>query len=157
MKLVCPECREKFPWAKNTAFPRYCPCCRADIGTDVADDEIVMPFIRSSQRTAQAQSADDVYRQMEQGSQARAEMAASHLGLSASDMSDLKITNIRDASKPGEIAAVPVVNDVTKVMDRGIGGFQGNNGAEFARGTNIGLYPRAGAKTMNGLQKLMGK
>lgn len=157
MKLVCPDCRKKFPWERDTAFPRFCPLCSSDIGTDCADDEIVMPFIRSSTRTAQAQSADDVYRQMEKGSEVRAEMAASQLGVSISEMSDLKVTDLRSASRPGEIAAVPVVNDVTKVMDRGIGGFQGNNGAEFAKGTNTGLYPRAGANTMQGLQRLMGK
>ncbi len=146
MKLVCPDCRKKFPWERDTAFPRFCPLCSSDIGTDCADDEIVMPFIRSSVRTAQAQSADDVYRQMERGSEQRTEMAASHLGVPTSEMSDLKLTDLKDASRPGEIAAVPVNNAVSQVMAQGVGGFRGADGLGYSASVQTGAFANAGAK-----------
>lgn len=146
MKLVCPDCRKKFPWERDTAFPRFCPLCSSDIGTDCADDEIVMPFIRSSQRTAQAQSADDVYRQMEKGSEQRAEMAASQLGVPVSEMSDLKVTDLRSASRPGEIAAVPVNNAVSQMLDQGVGGFRGTDGLGYSASVQTGAFANSGAK-----------
>lgn len=154
MKLVCPDCRKKFPWEKNTAFPRFCPLCSSDIGHDTADDDIVMPFIRSSQRTAQAQSADDVYRQMEKGSEVRAQMAAEHLGVSASEMSDLKVTNLKDASRPGEIAAVPVNNAVSQVMAQGVGGFRGTDGLGYSASVQTGAFANSGAKMRTAIHQI---
>ena len=124
---------------------------------DRDDDDIVMPFITSSQLSERTRASDNVYKQMEVGSNVRAQMAAEHLGVSASDVADIKITNLRDARNPGEIAAPPVVNEITKTMDKGIGGFQGQNGAEFAAGTKVGHYPNAGANAMAGLQRMMGR
>ena len=159
VKLRCPVCLDKFTWDAKLPWPRICPfpACRAEMGEERADDDIVMPFITSSQLAERTRASDSVYRQMETGSEVRAEMAASHLGVSAADVADLKITNLRDARNPGEIAAVPVVNDVSKVMDKGVGGFQGSNGAAFAAGTKVGHYPNAGARAIGAMQRAMGK
>ncbi len=157
VKLKCPDCRQVFRWETAEKWPNNCPMCGSDIGNDRADDDVVMPFITSSQLAERTRASDSVYKQMETGAEVRAEMAASHLGVPASDVADLKITNLRDARNPGEIAAVPVVNDVSKIMDRGIGGFQGSNGAEFAAGTKVGHYPNAGARAIGAIQRAMGK
>ena len=124
---------------------------------DRADDDIVMPFITSSQLAERAKRSDDVYKQLETGSEVRAHMAAEHLGVPMADVADIKITNLRDARNPGEVAAPPVSNEITKVMDKGIGGFQGANGSQFAEGTKVGHYPNAGARAVTGLQRMMGK
>ncbi len=118
------------------------------MGNDRADDDIAMPAIRSSEQRARNGASDQVYRQLEQSSEMRAEVA---------DTSAIKITNLRDARNPGEVAAVPVQNDITKVMDRGIGGFQGQNGAEFAAGVKTGYRPNEGARTMASVKQLMGR
>ena len=158
IRLKCPVCEKKFSWDAALPWPNICPfpACQAVMGNDRADDDVVMPFITSSQSSERTRASDQVYRQMEQGSETRAQLAASHLGVSTSDMADIKITNLRDARKPGEIAAPPVINDVTKVMDKGIGGFQGQNGAEFAAGVKTGYRPNEGARTMAGLKQMMG-
>lgn len=157
VRLKCPDCRQVFRWETADKWPNHCPMCGSDINNDRADDDVVMPFITSSQLSERTRASDNVYKQMEKGAEVRAEMAAAHLGVSASDVSDLKITNLRDARNPGEIAAPPVVNDVSKIMDRGIGGFQGQNGAEFAAGTKVGHYPNAGAKAVASLHRMLGK
>lgn len=148
MKLRCPECRKAFSWDVNLAWPNRCPfpSCQAEMGNNRADDDVVMPFITSSQLAERMARTDDVYRQMEAGSEQRAQQAASLAGVPLSEMSDLKITNLKDARKPGEIAAVPVNNAVSQIIDRGIGGFQGSNGVEYSAGVQAGAYANAGAK-----------
>lgn len=142
--LRCPDCRDKFPWPATADFPRYCPLCRADIGIDTDDTVISMPSLRS----ASSKSVDNVYREMERGSEIRAEKGAELAGCSVEEMSGLKITDIRTGLKEGEIAAPPLNNPVTQAMAQapGLTGFQAN-GAQFAASTAVGPYARAGAKT----------
>jgi hypothetical protein len=158
VKLKCPVCEKKFVWDAKLPWPRECPFpeCRAEMADERADDDVVMPFITSSQLAERSRASDSVYRQMEAGAEVRSQMAASHLGVSTADVADIKITDLRDARNPGETAAVPVQNAVTKVMDKGIGGFQGN-GSEFAAGTKVGHYPNAGARAIGAVQRAMGK
>lgn len=142
--LKCPDCRGKFPWDRTADFPQFCPLCRADIGIDTDDTVIHMPSLRS----AASKSVDKVYADMEKGSELRMQKGAEMAGCSPEEMSSLKITDIRTGLKEGEIAAVPVNNAVTQAMSQtpGLTGFQAN-GAEFAAGTRVGPYARAGAKT----------
>lgn len=101
MRLRCPLCREAFPWAPGAAFPERCQVCKQRIGHDRDDDDIVMPFVRSNGRTA---SVDKVYRDMEAGSEIRAQAAADMAGVPVSEMAGLKITNMNDRHD-AEIAA----------------------------------------------------
>ena len=103
---------------------------------------------------------DKVYRDMERASEGRAEQAAEMAGVPVSEMSHLKITNMRDNVQVGESAAMPVVNDVTRQMDAiaargGQIGFA--NGADFAATTNSGPYPRAGAAALGAIQRTIFK
>src|ERR1700675_4882193 len=95
--LRCPECRGKFPWFPAKGMPRFCALCGAEVGHDRADDDVVMPFIKS----AKTKSVDSVYRDMEAGSENRARLAAEHAGVPVSEMSSLKITDMRDNMKAG--------------------------------------------------------
>lgn len=168
--IRCPVCREKFPWIPTDGFPEECPNtgCKSRIAHDRADDDIVLPFIRSSAKT---KAVDGMYRQMEEGSEFRAQAAAAELGVPASEMSSLKITNMQDNLRPGDMAAKEVTaanNTVVRHMEAtGVGGFQ-QNGAGFASGTSTGainvngkivqgIEPRAGARTMSRIQRLSGK
>ena len=161
--LKCPECRKAFKWEPSKPEPRYCPLCNADLGEPADDNVISIPAFLSPKTRA----ADAVYRQAEDASVVRAEKAAELAGCDVSEMSALKITNMRDAKHAGDIAAVPVVNDVTRQMDavnaRG-GQFGFSNGSEFAAGiasgavtvngvTTQGVVPRAGAKTLGAIQR----
>ena len=141
----CPDCAEKFKWPGDQAWPDFCPKCRSDLRKEVT--EIAMPFIRS----AQSKSVDKVYRDIEAGSETRAQMAADLLGVPVADVSDLKVTNLRDA-KPGEIHAVPVNNEVSRFMDQHkVGGF-GGQGVEYSPAVQSGPHANSGAKFRTQLQ-----
>lgn len=144
-KFKCPDCGEVFRSSDKPDWD-FCPKCKTSLKTS---DEICMPFISS----AKAKSPDQVYRQMEQGAEFRAQAAASILGVPTSDVSDLKITNLRDTHY-GESANVPVVNDVTKMMDAApdLTGFQAL-GAQLSNGTQVGPFPNVGAKFQTQLRK----
>lgn len=163
--LRCPECRKAFKWEPSKEEPRFCPLCDADMGEPADDNVIVLPAFLS----AKTKAGDAIYRQAEAASEHRVQQAAALAGCDPSEMSSLKITDMRSTKHAGDIAAVPVVNDVTKQMDAinargGSFGFSGGQGAEFAAGTATGavtvngvttqgIVPRAGAKTLGAIQR----
>jgi 3-deoxy-D-manno-octulosonic acid (KDO) 8-phosphate synthase len=163
--LRCPECRQAFKWEPTKPDPRHCPLCEADLGEPPGDNVIAIPAFLS----AKTKAGDAIYRQAEAASEVRAEKAAELAGCDVSEMSSLKITDMRSTKHAGDIAAMPVVNDVTRQMDAvnargGQFGFAGGNGAEFAAGistgtvtvdgqTTHGIEPRAGAKTLGAIQR----
>lgn len=114
--------------------------CRAQL--TVPKDEIAMPFIRS----ASTGHHDKLYRDMERGSEVRAQAAADMLGVSTADVSDLKITNLRDTHE-GEMAHVPIVNEVSKMMDKApdATGFQ-PQAAGYSGAVQGGPFPNSGAR-----------
>jgi hypothetical protein len=148
LKLKCPDCAETFKWPGEQKWPEFCPHCRAQMTTR-GDDEICMPFIGR----AQTKATDSVYRRMEAGSEVRAQAAADMLGVSAADVSDLKINNLRD-TRYGEVAHVPVSNDVSKLMDAtpDATGFQ-SAGVQFSGNVQTGPFPNTGAKFQTELRK----
>ena len=165
--LRCPDCRQSFKWEPTKPDPRYCPLCDADLGEPQADNVIAIPAFLS----AKTKAGDALYRQAEAASEVRAEKAAELAGCDVSEMSALKITDMRSTKHAGDIAAMPVDNEVTRQMAAvnargGQFGF-GNNGSEFAVGistgavtvnghTTQGIEPRAGAKTLGKIQRSLG-
>ena len=157
-KLRCPDCRDTFPWDPKAAWPRFCPMCKSDINNDRDDDDIVMPFVRTSAKT---KSIDQFYRTEEKKSEERVNMAAEAAGCSPSEMSDLKLTNLNDR-KDAEIAAIPVRNSVTEQMDhmQRLGhpaGFGNINPVGMADQVKSGPHPNAGARSLQRLQSIMGR
>ena len=166
--LRCPDCRQAFKWEPTKPDPRFCPLCNSDLGEPPADNVICVPAFLS----AKTKAGDAIYRQAETASEFRVAQAAEMAGCDPSEMSSLKITDMRDTRHAGDIAAVPIVNDVTKQMDfvnskGGQFGFSGSNGSEFAAGTasgavtvngvtTQGIEPRAGAKTLGRIQRQLG-
>jgi hypothetical protein len=121
-QIRCPGCRKAFPWDPAIDLPERCPlkgCGYVAKKRDPEVDEdgvivIAAPFIGS----AKTKATDACYRELETSSEHRAQLAADVAGVPVSEMSHLKVTNLKDNTKPGEIAAMPVVNEVTKQMDR---------------------------------------
>jgi len=129
VRVQCPQCANKFH--SKTVYG-VCPYCGHE--AEVPDDTVIsMPSLRS----ATTKATDKVYRDMETASIQRAEQAASVAGVPVSEMSHLKITNLRDNVQIGETYAMPPpVNEVTKQMElmraRGIPvGFTANPNASF--------------------------
>jgi hypothetical protein len=150
--LVCSECRGRTPF--NGTYPRFCSHCGADTRPPVDDGVIAMPAFLS----AKTKATDKVYRDTERGSEIRAHAAAELAGVHVSEMADLKITNMNDR-RDAEIAAMPVVNDVTRMMDAApkgspfgfAGGGMGGGGAELSPDVQAGPYPNAGARMRTAL------
>ena len=160
-QIRCPGCRKPFPWDPAIDLPERCPLkgcgyVAAKREPEVDEDGVIViaaPFLRS----ARMKAVDSTYRELETSSEHRAQMAADAAGVPVSEMSHLKVTNIRDNLKPGEIAAMPVVNDVTKQMDRmKAGGMPvGFGDQQFARvGASTGY---AGTRAMESSQSLITK
>lgn len=142
--LKCPECRGKFPWQPKLRYPKICPLCEADIGCDRDDDDIVMPSIR----TMRSVTADKVYRDIEKGSEVRAELAAQAVGCDPSEMSGLKITNMNDRNDC-EIGHVelPANNEVAAAMAKMPSMGFGNAGLAYSGAVGQGEHANAGART----------
>src|SRR4051812_43196490 len=100
--IVCSDCRGRFKWTDQN--PKFCAKCGASFGNDPDDDDICMPAFLSAKSAA----TDKVYRDMEAGSEVRAQLAADKLGVPVSEMSDLKITDFNNRTPP------PVNNAVTQ-------------------------------------------
>lgn len=146
----CPECRRSFKWDPLEGMPRYCAFsdCKFDMGEPPDDNVIALPAFLS----AKGKSVDDTARALMDSSNHRAEQAAQMLGTSVSDMSDMKVTDLRSTKHEGEIAAVPVVNEVTRQMDmlaaRGapVGFGAGATAVEHSAAVRSGEHPNMGAK-----------
>ena len=104
VRLRCPICRGTFVWdIVNSGFPDDCKVCGEHIGHDRADDDIVMPSIRDARSVMQR--TDQVYRDIERGSEIRAQIAAEQVGATPAEMSGIKITDLRPTTQPGSSAA----------------------------------------------------
>jgi hypothetical protein len=171
--IRCPMCKTKFRWlAVSEPYPRDCPECGAYVGHDRDDADVVVPNILSFS----TRCSDGVYRAMEKSSEDRMYAAAEQAGCSPSEMSGLKITNLRDNMKQGDVAAMPVVNDVTRQMDAiaavnpnsmfGFGAGGGEAGLHFGAGVASGhiaegvkgsIMPNVGAKMQRTLNQTHGE
>jgi hypothetical protein len=154
--LKCPACREKFKYDVTNGWPDECPICKTDINNRRDDDDVVMPNILSFR----TKNNDKVARDIMDGSEKRAEIAAQMAGTSVEEMSNLKITNLNDRNDT-QFSAVEVNNPVTqrmaemqaKGMPTGFGVAQAQ---EFAAAAHVDTFAQhAGAKEMSRMQRLM--
>ena len=149
-RYSCPDCFASFPWlherSDQSDVPDFCPKCGSNVSG--VEPELSAPHIaRSIGRVA-----DNVYRAVEQSSEARAEMAAEMLpGESAADLvRAMKVTDIRDDARPGETSARPVDNEVSRSMaapGTSWGLQDSSAGMQWAAGTQAG--PGAGRHGAN--------
>lgn len=155
--LRCPACREKFKYDVTVGWPNNCPLCKTDINNYRADDDIQVPAFLSPKSKAN----DKVVRDMMDGSETRANMAAAMAGVPASEMSNLKITDLNDR-RDTEISAVAVNNPVSQHMAqmqaRGMPvgfGAGSANGQGHAANAHTGPEPYAGARARNKIQSAL--
>ncbi|MFZ3214915.1 MAG: hypothetical protein WA192_02540 [Candidatus Acidiferrales bacterium] len=163
MKLRCPFCRQAFPWEAALPFPRVCPLCTEEIGIPDRGEVIQMPSLRS----AKTKAVDKTYRDIEAGSEVRVERAAEVTGTAKEDMAALRITDMADNMRAGDIAAKEADAAMKRLQSStpmNIG-FQAN-GAEFSNGISTGavalngkittgIEPNAGARAAQRVQRRM--
>lgn len=158
--LKCPLCRQKFKYDVSKGWPDNCEICGEDINNRRVDDDVVCPAFLSQK----SKNNDKVARDIMDGSETRAGLAAAMAGVPVSEMSGLKITDLNDRND-AQFGAKDEVNDVTRHMDamqaRGMPvGFGGGgdpvaNAMGRAAAAHTGDTPYAGLRERNRLQRLM--
>jgi hypothetical protein len=154
--LKCPICREKFKYDVSDGWPDECQVCHSDINNRTPDNVVVVPAFLSQK----SKNNDKVARDIMDGSETRAGLAAAMAGVPVSEMSGLKITDINDRNDT-QFATRDIVNPVTQHMDamqkQGMPvGFGGPSEAmSRAVQAHSGDTPYAGLRERNRLQRLM--
>lgn len=154
-RYKCPECEGVFsylhhPNVDEDPAPRFCPLCGFDSLLDKPHDqpngyttEVTAPHI---QKSAIVKGADYTYRAMEEASEANMHAAAEAAGVDVSEMRSLKITDMKDGLREGDVAAMPV-NPSSQAIEAAPGafGFQpAQQGAGFAASAHTGAHAYAG-------------
>lgn len=106
VKCRCPDCGDTYTVRikDDSELPNFCPKCGSFVGPD---DPSFVPT-QMNIGTIKGKVVDQTYRQVEASSLVRAEMAGDP---------SLKITNMRDNLREGDVAAMPVNNAVTQYAD----------------------------------------
>lgn len=105
-RYQCPSCEKTFDFLHEVTDgveeppPSYCPKCGEYVG---AEPEPI-PHIGALLKP-QNQTMDKVYRGMEAASYARAEEAASMLNVPVSEVANIRMTDMRDNLREGDISA----------------------------------------------------
>jgi hypothetical protein len=155
--LRCPACRDKFKYDVSKGWPDRCPLCATDINNYRADDDVVMPAFLSQK----SKNNDKVARDIMDGSETRANMAAAMAGTDVREMASLKITNLNDRND-AQFSAPEVHNPVTERMDAmakaGMPTGFGTNASDAmarAAAAHTGDAPYAGLRERNRMQRLL--
>src|SRR5215475_2606104 len=156
--IKCPECSHKIRVTSKdeSSWPTVCDACGHD--TSLPDDDVIaMPALGS----LKTRLTDMGYRDMERASETRMHMAAEMAGVPASEMADLKITNLKDNCRPGDIQAVDTTaGNLRNLGVADAGTLFKSNGSEFAAGISTGnvtvndrvtsgIFPRAGMQAQS--------
>ncbi len=139
--IRCHLCRERFSWDIMKGYPTHCECCKQFIGIPADAPELATPYISTPQKRG---NTDAIYRDMENKSIARTEMAAADAGVPVSEMSHMKMTDMKDSLREGDSAAANSLTPVQRAMEAQ-SSFGGNAAAIAASaGTRQGPLPNAG-------------
>ena len=132
--------------------PRFCPQCGYDTEDAEPEQALALPHIGLSIKT----TVDTMHRQMEDGAQFRADLASEKYGLDTADANAMKLGDMKDGLRAGDTSDVPVVNDITRVMEAappGVFGFQGDQGVVYSGSVSQGPYPNMGARTQKAIRE----
>lgn len=147
--LQCPDCGDRFRVVlePNDPFPDFCPKCGAFCGTD---PNFVPNKVNLT--TALGRSGDITYRQLESDTARQAELSGD---------SSMKVTNLKDNLREGDVAAMPVNNAVTQYAEQakqevGFDYFQANT-AQYVGDASAGPNARdTGVRALSGIQASKG-
>jgi len=128
-------------------MPDTCPICNSYIGSG-DNDEVAAPNISYGSK----RGPDRLYRDMEQKSELRAQMAAERTGMSASEVSHLKMTDMRDNMRTGDTAQLGGLTPTQQAMANN-STFTPDMGVQLSRGTKTGPFPRAGTSFIENVLK----
>lgn len=148
---ACPKCSGQFsylhhPNPEQDPAPRFCPLCGFDTQADESSGlapAITAPALMS----ARTRSIDGHMTAMEESSYQHA---------AATGEPSLKMTDMRTNLREGDITAMPVNNDISRMIDANPGrfGFQGGQqqAVEYSQTAHTGYAPNAGVRALNALR-----
>ena len=118
-------------------LPRFCGVCGFDSEGAEPEQAVTAPHIAMPIKA----TVDNMYRAMEEGSEHRANMAMEQFGLNSSEVSMMKITDMKDNLRSGDTSDMSVNNSVSQTMQQieqarpGTVGFAGgaNNGVGYSQ------------------------
>lgn len=159
--IRCHLCRERFSWDIMKGYPTHCECCGKFIGIPADAPEVATPYISTPQKRGKT---DAIYRDMENKSIARAEMAAAETGQTMAEVAHLKMTDMKDNLKEGDQAFSNNLqnNPVQQAMERAPAGATGFSDSkalaiQASAGTRQGPLPNAGTNFIHGMGGLRDK
>lgn len=136
----CPRCEHRWTLCqeRDEAPPKFCPEC----GKKFAKTLAAVPGTHRIGGSTAAKSVDDVYRMNERAGEARMRLAEAN-GASPQLARQLKITNMRDNMREGDVAAIhsPMPNNPTTQFM----GEAAKRGIRYGFGGGMGLAPSPGA------------
>lgn len=165
-KLRCPDCGERYIVAHGESPPNFCKSCGTDFRIEPSGEFVPKaPAIRTDQTRAN----DYVYRKLEADSEARAEAAlpaieqqlreagiapAEAQRMAAQQASEIKVTNMRDNMREGEVAAMPKASPVYQQQVTSLGGDPNGSfvGGMSVAGAGPAPVNESGAKVMQMIQ-----
>ena len=173
----CPECGGVFESIQLTITrpPRYCALCGADVEGTVQKIKQSKPVPRpkrprdrSVSSGCVSRSVDSVYRGMEDAATSRMRDAAEVLGVSVESLSAMKMTDMKDNMREGDMAQAHIAADATKLTgDSGLvvmpgsgvkfNPFQQSQAAEAIGFTGKGPEPFAGNRARDMVTSLHAK
>lgn len=146
----CPDCDGVFEHLHMRVVeepPAFCPLCGSSTS---AEAQLSAPHIAKSI----GKVADGVYRQMSDGAEVRAAAAAEMMGVDPSEMSAMKMTNMRDDVRVGETSVVSAPTPVSAALDQRrsvtpVGLQDAKAVSQFVADTRKGAYSGAGSQILD--------
>jgi hypothetical protein len=164
-RLICPDCNHKWRWPGDQELPSFCPKCATSLA--VPDPDFVPSKLNIG--TVTGKSGDWAYRKLEADSEARAEAALPAIEqqlveagipveqaqrMAAQQASEIKVTNMRDGMREGDVAAMPTASPVYQQQVTSLGGDPNGSfvGGMSVAGAGPAPVNESGAKVMQAIQ-----
>jgi hypothetical protein len=159
----CPECERNFDFLhhpNDEPPPSFCPLCGADVSgkkktrmksrTRFDSPAKSLPIPKGA-----AKNVDGIYRGMEAATDQRMLDAAEVLGVDPKSLSGMKMTNMKDNLREGDLSQSTTVSSATQITGNAPIAAAANGGAvsglgfnpnasEYAKTTGTGAVPYAG-------------
>jgi hypothetical protein len=167
-KLRCPDCGAKWTSAVSDALPNFCPQCASDLR--VPDPDFVPT--RMNIGTSTGKAGDWSYNKLVADSEARAEAALPAIEqqlreagipaeqaatMAAKQAAELRVTNMKDNMREGDVAAMPpapannIVSQTAEAYREALG-FQYFQGGMGVAGAGPAPMNESGGKVLNAIQ-----
>lgn len=161
----CPHCLKCFDFLhhpNDEPPPSFCPLCGADVSGKKKKRVVKVDRIRSPSKPISSggrpgvasQSVDGLYRHMESSSESRMQEAADMLGVDKASLSGMRLTNMRDNLRAGDMSNMPsnTPSSATQIIGAPEGNmtFQQNTQAvKYARSVTVGPEASTGKQFRN--------